>query len=138
MSRRTVVDAIIDLMEDPVGMENDFGSGEVAMTIMPSNSMGGIEDRSEDEDESESHFSPEDYQLARELVDQVGCVDRARELLDKLDDVMDTLDLEPAISSHSEIAGIADQMPDDPDLPNNRHNMFGVASFFDAGHVDHI
>lgn len=132
--RRTVVDAVISMMEDPVSMSNEYGGSETAMAPTFDDQLPDVE---MDYEEDQCGFTPEDYQLARELVSQVGSVERARELLENLEEVTDTLDLEPGLAAASgyDVDDIADQMPEDPDLPTN---MLGMSSLYDAGHSGHM
>lgn len=128
MSRKTAVSAIVTMMEmgpEPVsgmGGQNAMGSEgsasiEVGMEIMPGDDFG-----SEDyDDETGCGFHPDDYVLAKQLVAQVGSVERARELLENLDEVYETLDLVPA--EEEQIAIIAGQVPDEPDYPTDRHML---------------
>ena len=131
--RKTVIDNILMLMEDPVGMTNDYSGGEdvdATMMIMPGDP--GPEEMDMGREEEECGFAPEDYECARELVRKVGSIERVHELLANLEEVEDTLDLEPAMDY--EIDDIADQMPEEPDLPTNRHNTLGMSSLYDPGH----
>lgn len=135
--RKTVIDSILTLMEDPVGMTNDYSGGEdveATMMIMPGDQ--GPEETDMGREEEECGFAPEDYELARQLVAQVGDIERVHELLANLEEVEDTLDLEPAMDY--EIDGIADQMPEAPDLPTNRHNVLGMSALYDVGHSGHM
>jgi hypothetical protein len=122
MSRRTLVSAVSAMMEmgpEPVsgmGGQDAMNSGdtiEVGMEIMQSNCdpMGEMDE--------EDGFHPDDYMLAKQLVAQVGGVDRARELLENLDEVYETLDLIPA--EEEQISFIAGQVPDEPDFPTDRN-----------------
>lgn len=128
MSRRTAVSAIVTMMEqmgpDPVsGMgghnamgQMDTAGIEVGMAIMP-----GDGDPVNDVDEGGCGFHPDDYVLAKQLVAQVGSVERARELLENLDEVYETLNLVPA--DEEQIAFIAGSVPEEPDFPSDRNNM---------------
>jgi hypothetical protein len=128
MTRKTAVSAIVAMMEqmgpDPVsGMGGGAAMGqmdtagiEVGMAIMP-----GDGDPVNDVDDGSCGFHPDDYVLAKQLVAQVGSVERARELLENLDEVYETLDLVPA--EEEQISIIAGAVPDEPDYPTDRHNM---------------
>lgn len=142
--RKTVIDSVITMMsegydpslitEDPVGMTNDYSGGEdvdAAMMIMPGDESYEENDMDMDRCEEERGFAAEDYAGARELVRRVGSIERVRELLANLENVQDTLDLEP--SSAFDIDGIAGQMPDDPDLPTSHHDVLSISALYDPG-----
>lgn len=139
--RKTVIDSILTLMEDPAGMTNDYSGGssgedmDATMMIMPGDPGPEEMDMGREEEEG-CGFAPEDYECARELVQKVGSIERVHELLANLENVEDTLDLEPAMDY--EIDDIADQMPDEPDLPTDRHNSLGMSSLYDPGHTGHM
>ena len=130
---------IITLMEDmEASPESGVSSvvdamGDVAMEMMPGDSPDqGVPDEYADE----CGVSPEVLDLARELVVQAGSADKAREVIDKVDEVMDLLD--DVVEGGSEadvISQFADSLPDEPDLPNNRHNDLGMATMFDPSHI---
>jgi hypothetical protein len=124
MTRKTAISAVVAMMEmgpDPVsGMGGqdamggmDTSSIEIGMEIMP-----GDEESANQVDDGDCGFHPDDYALAKQLVAQIGNVERARELLDNLDEVYETLDLQPA--EEEQITFIAGQVPDEPDFPTDR------------------
>jgi hypothetical protein len=126
---------ILNIMEDmPVPGTTSVMSGagaaqdaqEVGMDIMPGDFAP---DGYEQEEESCCPVTPDLIQLATDLVRAAGSADRAREVIDKVDDVQEVLD----IDDEETIAGIADMMPVTPDLPNNRHNELGMSAMFDPG-----
>ena len=131
---------ILTIMEDmPMpGGTSVMGGGamaqdaqEVGMDIMPSDyAPDGIE---VDTCDSEP-VSPELLELAQELVMMAGGADRAREIIDKVQDVQEILDVDDAAA----IAGMADTMPEEPDLPNNRHNSLGMSAMYDPGGNHHM
>jgi hypothetical protein len=120
MNRRTAVGAIVTMMEmgpDPIsGMGGGQAMGQMGMVGIEVGMSG--DEPTNDVDEGECGFHPDDYLLAKELVAQVGSVEKARELLDNLDEVYETLDLIPA--EEDQIAIIAGQVPDEPDFPTDR------------------
>jgi hypothetical protein len=123
------------LVENPMGMSSDFGgeSGEgdieAGMMMMPSDEQSEV-DMGMDREEGRG-FNPEDYDLARDLVDQVGSIERVRELLANLEEVEDTLDLTP--SDEGTIDDIAGMMPEDPDGPTAHFNVLSLSSRSDPG-----
>lgn len=124
MTRKTAVSAIVAMMEmgpDPIsgmGGQDAMGSVdsaaiEIGMEVMPG------DEEPMNVDDGGCGFHPDDYVLAKQLVAQVGSVERARELLENLDEVYETLDLMPA-DDEEQIAVIAGQVPDDPEYPTDR------------------
>lgn len=140
MTRRTVIDSVLQMMdgydpnlvtEDPVGMTNDYSGGggrdvEAAMMVMPGDDIPQNDMDMGRCDETRG-FAPDDYECARELVRKVGSIERVHELLANLEDVEETLDLEP--TDEYDIEDVAAQMPDDVDLPT-----MVSASLYDPGH----
>jgi len=125
--------AIIGLMEDmPItgtcstggssmggGMATPGQNQNPAMDMMPGDSMLSM---TEIDDDS---TKPEDLAAAKKFVQLVGSIDKARELLDKIDDVMEVLDdgCGGCEEDDEHIIGMmAALIPDEPDLPT------GVAS----------
>ncbi len=103
------------------------GAQEVGMDIMPSDyAPDGYE---QEEDCEDCPMDPALLELAQELVAMAGGPDKARELIDKVQDVQEVL----GVDDTSAIAGMAEQMPDDPDLPNNRHDELGMSAMYDPG-----
>jgi hypothetical protein len=130
---------IVTLMEDMEGSPMPGvasvvdAMGDVAMGMMPGDSPDqGIPD----ECAEECGVSPEVLDLARELVVQAGSADKAREVIDKVDEVMDLLgDVVDGGSEADAIMQFADSLPDELDLPNNRHNVLGMSAMFDPSHI---
>ena len=119
MSRKSSISAIITMMEmgpDPVSMggQDAMAGIEIGMQIMP-----GDEEADNVYDDDECGFYPDDYVLAKQLVAQVGSVERARELLENLDEVYETLDMHPDGNDEDSIAFIAGHVPDDIDTPTS-------------------
>lgn len=121
MSRKSVVSAITSMMEmgpDPVsgmGGQDAMGTAEieVGMEIMPGDGLPFNDVECDGEG-----FHPDDYAMAKELIANVGGPERARELIDNLDEVLETLDLQPANDEDS-IAFIAGHVPDDVGSPTD-------------------
>ena len=85
----------------------------VGMEPMPSDTMISMTEVDEDS------TKPEDLAAAKRFVQQVGSVDKARELIDKIDDVMSVLDDGGSGCEDDEhvIGMMAALIPDEPDLP---------------------
>lgn len=64
-------------------------------------------------------FTPEDYALAKKLIEQVGGASVARELIDNLDQALEVLDMQPYDDS-DQIGDIAGFTPDSVDFPVER------------------
>ena len=84
---------------------------EIGMEIMP-----GDWESFDDVECGDGGFHPDDYVLAKELIANVGSSERAHELIDNLDEVLDTLNIQPDNDEES-IAFIAGHVPDDIDSP---------------------
>lgn len=107
------------------------GAEEVGMDIMPSDyAPDGIETHEEDN----CPIDPQLLEIAQELVAMAGGADKAREIIDKVQDVQEVL----GIDDMEAIAGFADTMPDEPDLPSNRHNELGMSAMYDPGGNTHM
>lgn len=122
MSRQSAISAIITMMEsgpEPVsGMGGQNAMGLVGVDVGMSMMQGG-DDYNDDNCDVNCGFHPDDYLIAKQLVAQVGSVERARELLENLDEIYETLDLQPDNDEES-IAYIAGHVPDDVDFPTSR------------------
>lgn len=70
----------------------------------------------QDQEADDSNFSQDELKLAKKFVDLIGCVDRARDLVDKVSECEDCLDMD---DSDDEVAIdiIGASMPDTPDMP---------------------
>lgn len=122
--RRTIVDAIAMEMDGMVAVADNE-----AMSMMPSDQAPEL-DMSLGRNEENCGFTEEDYAIAKEFVEQIGGAERARELIDKLDDCYECLDLVPA--EQEQIDDIAAHMPDEVDFPTSR--QVTISSMFDPGH----
>lgn len=132
---------ILTIMEDmPMpGGTSVMGGGamaqdaqEVGMDIMPGDyAPDGVEVETGCD---AGPVSPDLLELAQELVMRAGGADRAREIIDKVQDVQEILDIDDAAA----IADMADAIPDSPDLPNNRHNSLGMSAMYDPGGNTHM
>ena len=124
MSQDSAIRAIMNLMEGGPGPMSNMGvpsigdDGSMAMGMMISSN-----DEFADEECCDQGFHPDDYRIARELLDRVGSAERARELIDNLDEVYETLDLSTNTANNIDI--IAGHIPDEPDFPNNRFSDDG-------------
>ena len=129
---------ILNIMEDmPMAGTTSVLSGgsaaqdaqEVGMDIMPSDyAPDGYEQ--EEEECGDCPISSELLDLAQELIARAGGPDKARDIIDKVQDVQEVLNVDDA----SAIAGMAEQMPEDSDLPtNNRHDELGMSAMYDPG-----
>lgn len=76
---------------------------------------GGSESRYESEDEYDQ-FSDAELQLAQQFLEQIGCPDRALELLDKVIECDECLGID---DDAQQIETMALIIPDDPELPTN-------------------
>lgn|GEM_PF-5891388 len=123
MSKKSAISAIITMMEsgqgpEPVsGMGGQNAMGLVGVSVGMGMPQGG--DDYDDDNDVNCGFHPDDYLIAKQLVAQVGSVERARELLENLDEIYETLDLQPDNDEES-IAYIAGHVPDDVDFPTGR------------------
>lgn len=116
---RNPINAIVAMMEmgpDPISnmSQDSIGQIEVGMAVMPGDDCGDCDDYG-------NKFRPDDYVLARQLVAQVGDVERVKELLDNLDEAYEALDINPVdMADEDEIALIAGHIPDEIDHPTYR------------------
>jgi len=117
----------------PMGGAGGLDDMSITMDMMPGDSPdSGIPDEEYDECDG---VSSEVLDLARELVIQAGSADKAREVIDKVDEVMDLLDGVVDDGAETDvIAQFANSLPDEPDLPNNRHNEMGMTAMFDPNY----
>lgn len=121
MKRNNPIGMIVSIMESgmmpmsgtgiqDVMANTGFGPMNVSMTTMSGD---------ECDEEKDEKFTADDYVLAKELIAQVGSAERARELLDNLDNVYDMLEIDPS-SDSDQIALIAGNTPDEVDFPTSR------------------
>lgn len=94
MSNHTRIDKIINIMEM---MDPDPTTGMGGPSAMDASAMDTIQVDiipSQQRTHSDSNgFHANDYLLAKQLVTQVGSVERVRELLSNLEQVLDTLNI---------------------------------------------
>lgn len=129
------IQRILTIMED--GMDTAAvgpmqGTQDAGMDIMPG-------DMAPDGNEMHDYcgdgpVTPDLLELARELIMSAGSADRAREIIDKVDEVSQILDIDDA----GMISGMADMMPDDPDLPTGSMNSMGMSSMYNPGGGMHM
>ena len=123
------INQILTLMED-IPTQGMLDAPE-AMDMMPGDLS--IDNYS---DEDCCGVSPEVLDLAKQLITQAGSAEKAREIVDKVEEVMDLLDGVVQGGGESDIISrFADSMPDEPGLPNNRHNMFGMSSAYNPSEL---
>jgi hypothetical protein len=79
------------------------------------------EDYSGDASCEPKNFTPEDYALAKKLVEQVGGAAEARELIDNLDQALEVLDMAD-YDDDGNINDIAGYTPDSVDFPVGRQD----------------
>ena len=123
MKRNNTVGIIAAIMEGGLDPMSGMGIQSAMSNMGPGPMNAGMITMSGDscpEDEGdEDKFTSDDYMLAKQLISQVGSAERARELLDNLDNVYQMLDLDPE-SDDKQIALIAGSTPDEIDFPTNR------------------
>jgi len=121
-------DHMAAMMEDPLG---GAGMAQGAMSAMQTDmpmpnpigiEFGGEGGEGEDEGEVCEEFSAEELKLGERYIELAGGVDRARELLDKVEECGECVGL--ADDESDEIEGISDAMPGLPDLPTDHFNGF--------------
>lgn len=108
-------DYMAAMMEEPLA---GAGMAQGAMAMPASNPMVmGMEFGGEEEYEEEvcEEFSAEELKLGERYIELAGGADRARELLDKVEECGECVGL--AGDEGDEIEGISDTMPGSPDLP---------------------
>jgi len=108
-------DYMAAMMEDPLGMaQGAMGAMQTDMPVGNPMSMGFGEEEYEEE-EYEEEFSAEELKLGERYIELAGGADRARELLDKVEECGECVGL---VGDESDgINGISDAMPGLPDLP---------------------
>ena len=128
---------IVSLMEDmpmpgTTSVLSGGSSAQMAMGVMPGDSPHtGMQVDEYDEGD----ISPETLDLARELVLQAGSAEKAREIVDKVEEVMELLGSVVKGGDTDMISKFADSMPDEPDMPNDRHNEFGMSSAYNPSNI---
>lgn len=95
MKTRSNIDKIVNIMEmmDPTAATGMGGPTAMDASPLDSIDMDIIPNQQILEPSSVEGFNANDYLLAKQLVSQVGSVERVRELLSNLEQVMDTLNL---------------------------------------------
>ena len=96
---RSNIDHIVNIMEmmDPT---QSVGMGDKQSRIYEIQQMDVIPNQRQYGDSNDSGFHANDYILAKQLLAQVGSVDRAMELLSNLEQVIDTLDIKDDYVDH--------------------------------------
>lgn len=119
-------------IEDP--NETDL----VGVSISSTGGEEGCEEGYCDQNEQEG-YTEEELKLAKRFSELVGGPDRAREILDKVADCEECLDLvddEPEEGSsgfgsdEEAITHLASMMPDSPDLPTSFKNNMNLSSLY--------
>jgi len=80
------------------------------------------------EDEENTQFQPEHIQAAKDLIAMVGGADKARELIDKVDDALEVFETEA--DDEQAIDLVASLMPDVADMPMQK-SITRISSMFD-------
>lgn len=124
MRRNNTIGMIASIMEGGLDPMSGMGIQSAMANMGPGPMNTGLISMSsdhcpEEDDDGEEKFTSDDYMLAKQLISQVGSAERARELLDNLDNVYQMLDMDPE-SDDKQIALIAGSTPNDIDLPTNR------------------
>lgn len=97
-----------------------------AMNVLPGQSAHtGFE---MDVSECDEQFDPEHVAAAKELIALVGGADKARELIDKVDEAMEVFD--DGQDDAKTIDLVAELIPDMPDMPMHR-SMTRISSMYD-------
>lgn len=78
--------------------------------------------------EEDTQFLPEHVQAAKDLIAMVGGADKARELIDKVDDALDVFD--DGGQEEEAIDLVASLMPEVPDMPMQK-SITRISSMFD-------
>jgi hypothetical protein len=115
------------IAEDPLaGSGMAQGAMGAIQTDMPIPNMGmgfgGEEYEEEEEEEEYEEFSAEELQLGERYVELAGGADRARELLNKVEECGECIGM--ADDEGDQIEGISDAMPGLPDLPTDHFDGF--------------
>lgn len=103
--------------------------GNMAMSAMPTDSpLSGAQEEPEEPD----GYTEEELQLTKKFIDMIGGPERARELVDKVNECEDCLDIIDDGDTEEEddaasISVISRSVPDAPDLPRL------MAKSFDPG-----
>jgi len=109
---------VTTIIEDLDGSTGGLAQGAMQTDMPAGNPMSmGMEFGGEEEYEEEEceEFSAEELKLGERYVELAGGADRARELLDKIEECGECVGL--AGDESDEIGGISDTMPGLPDLP---------------------
>jgi len=115
-------DHVAAMMEDPLA-GSGLAQGAMQTDMPAGNPMGmGMEFGGEEEYEEEEceEFSAEELQLGERYVELAGGADRARELLDKVEECGECIGM--VGDEGDQIEGISDAMPGLPDLPTDHFN----------------
>lgn len=124
------INEIVTLMEQmpTPGMTSTMSGAaqaQSAMNVLPGDhsSPGFAVDVEEDDG-----FDPKHIAAAKDLIALVGCAERARELIDKVDDAMEVFD--DGEDDLKTIDLVAQLIPDTPDMPMER-GITSISSMYD-------
>ena len=79
-------------------------------------------------DEGDTQFKPEHIQAAKDLITMVGSADKARELIDKVDEALEVFD--DGGEDEQAIDLVASLIPEIPDMPMQK-SITSISSRFD-------
>lgn len=121
MSKKTIMSQIAHLMTENVASHIPSIS-QVPQSLMTFNQYpGGQYDDNEqhEEEEFDDEFDEEEFRIARQFIEIIGCPERARELLDKAIECSECLGMDKENNDANTIETVAAIMPDSPDMPTN-------------------
>lgn len=73
-------------------------------------------------------FSEQELKIAKRFIELVGGVDRAKEILDKVDECEDCLELLEDDDDDATIAQVAGTIPSSPDLPTGLSSLYNPSA----------
>ncbi len=132
---------IARLMNEDGDMTAQLGGGETSGAFSMRGSDTEESEYLEQDDEERGGFTAKDLKIAKRFVELMGGADRAREIVDKVDECQDCLELiddeEVQKRDGSAIEHMAGFMPSTPDLPMLGKAAHGMSALYnpDAGHV---
>lgn len=80
---------------------------------------------------TDDEFTDDELRLAKQFIDSIGSVDRASELLSKVESCEDCLGL-VGDDDDDIINDIATMIPSDVDMPNSIHNMNHLGAMYNS------